>query len=77
MAQVVEATVAKRQVVGQPTSHYIGVSWCKDRRKWQAQIGHNSKVHHLGLFANEEAVCVVCGERIREPGTEMHGEMSP
>ena len=69
VAQVAEATVAKRQVVGQPTSHYIGVSWCKDRRKWQAQIGHNSKVHHLGLFANEE----VAGRAFDNVAWRFHG----
>jgi hypothetical protein len=29
-----------------------GVSWCRTRRKWQAQINRGGVAKHLGLFAN-------------------------
>jgi len=29
-----------------------GVSWCRTRRKWQAQIGRGGVAKHLGLFVN-------------------------
>lgn len=34
-------------------SAYLGVSWRKDRKKWQASIRVNRKPIHLGLFAVE------------------------
>ena len=39
------------------TSGHTGVYWHKQSSKWQAQIAHNQKIIHLGLFATlEEAV---------------------
>lgn len=35
------------------TSKYIGVSWHKSKRKWQARIGIKFKRIHLGDFNNE------------------------
>jgi hypothetical protein len=35
-------------------SKYIGVSWYKQTKKWQAQIKINGKSKHLGYYANEE-----------------------
>lgn len=32
------------------TSGYVGVSWSKQNKKWQAQIGINGKNKHLGFF---------------------------
>ena len=39
------------------TSGHPGVSWHKQRSKWQAKITHNQKQIHLGYFENlEEAI---------------------
>ena len=35
-------------------SKYLGVSWFKDGRKWQARISINGRSKHLGLFDKEE-----------------------
>jgi len=35
------------------TSRYKGVSWIKERGKRRAQITHNGKTIHLGLFTDE------------------------
>lgn len=39
----------------QNTSGFLGVSWCKQRGKWESYIKLNSKKRHLGLFATREA----------------------
>lgn len=36
------------------TSGYKGVTWHKQRRKWQAAIGMNKKCRYLGLFDTPE-----------------------
>jgi hypothetical protein len=36
------------------TSGILGVSWHKQRGKWNARIGHNGSKIHLGLFDNLE-----------------------
>ena len=36
------------------SSRFMGVSWNKDIRKWQAYIQVDGVQHHLGLFENEE-----------------------
>jgi hypothetical protein len=35
-------------------SGYKGVSWCKQTKKWRAQIAKNSKDLHLGRFKTKE-----------------------
>jgi HNH endonuclease len=35
------------------TSKYLGVSWSKQKAKWQSQIMVNRKRHHLGFYADE------------------------
>ena len=35
------------------TSNYTGVSWCKQAKKWRAQITINGNKKHLGSFTNE------------------------
>ena len=41
-----EAPKPKRQ----PASRFVGVSWNKGQRKWQASFWHEGKQHHLGTF---------------------------
>ncbi len=36
------------------TSGYKGVSWHRNRNKWQALIGKNNKLKHLGYFETME-----------------------
>ena len=36
------------------TSKHAGVSWCKTRQKWLAQISLNGKNKHLGYYTNEK-----------------------
>lgn len=36
------------------TSRFIGVSWHKGKKKWQARISIKGKVKHLGRFKTEE-----------------------
>lgn len=35
------------------SSEYVGVSWTKRNKKWQAQIYVNGKIKHLGYFIDE------------------------
>lgn len=32
------------------TSGYVGVTWCKTKQKWKAQIQHDGKTTHLGFY---------------------------
>lgn len=54
-----EATQAQnlmnRGATSKSTSGMKGVTWNKDRNKWQAQIMANRKNNHLGLFEDKEA----------------------
>ena len=36
------------------TSGVIGVSWCKDKKKWGSRIYHYGVQKHLGYFTNKE-----------------------
>ena len=36
-------------------SQYIGVAWFPRNNKWGANVFHDKKNHHLGLFVSEEA----------------------
>jgi len=36
------------------TSKFTGVSWLKYRKKWQAQLVHDTKTYYGGIFDNEE-----------------------
>ena len=36
------------------SSKYVGVSWHKNRNKWQSHIRINDKSKHLGLFTDEK-----------------------
>ena len=41
------------------SSRFKGVYWHGQRGKWVAQIKHNGRCHHLGLFTDEEAAARV------------------
>ncbi len=41
------------------SSEYIGVSWAKRNKKWQAQIYVNGKGKHLGFFTDEKEAAQV------------------
>jgi len=41
-------------IVENQASQYTGVCWDKDKKKWKAQLTHNYKKVHGGLFENEE-----------------------
>jgi len=48
------------------SSGYKGVSWCRERRKWKAQIQINGKNRMLGRFESpEEAHHVYCNQAKR------------
>jgi len=65
-AQAPEAIVAQRRGAGQPSSHYVGVTWAKTKRLlaqsgacvavWKAQIGHEGRKQNLGYFDEEDGV---------------------
>jgi hypothetical protein len=42
-----------RRKVNGTTSQYKGTTWDKHSNKWKAQIRHNGKLIHLGLFDTE------------------------
>ena len=46
---------ANQKLGGRNSSGYRGVSFHKASRKWNAQIHHNSRRIHLGLFESAEA----------------------
>ena len=48
-----EATVEQRRAAGQSSSRYVGVHWDKVQRQWRAQIYHEGRSQHVGLFAEE------------------------
>ncbi len=44
----------KDQRDGKTSSKYPGVSWQKNRKKWQAHIRVNGRLEYLGMFDQEE-----------------------
>jgi hypothetical protein len=66
--------VAKRQKKCMTTSEFVGVSWNKRCRRWQAQIKHERKDQHLGSFDDErEAARAVDTAARRLRGEDAHG----
>lgn len=52
------------KLMGSNTSGYRGVSFKKSRGKWLGTVGHNGKIHYVGLFATpEEANTAVIAKR--------------
>eukprot|EP01045_Picozoa_sp_COSAG04_P020474 COSAG04_NODE_2100_length_4781_cov_8.111064_3_plen_194_part_00 len=69
-----EAAVAQRKAAGQPTSAYVGVSWHKQTRRWEASITHEGEKQGLGLFVEEAAAARAFDEAARKlRGAEAHG----
>lgn len=54
------------------TSKYLGVSWSKNKNKWQAQITINGKCKNLGRSHNE----VEAAKRYDEAAIKYHGEFA-
>lgn len=54
------------------TSGFKGVTWHKQARKWQAQIGVDGRRRHLGLHACLEAAA----EAYDDAAREFHGEFA-
>jgi hypothetical protein len=59
------------------SSRYKGVSWCKPRKKWMAQVHHGGNIHgappspeHLGFFATEEEAKAGYDARLLELGRD-------
>lgn len=44
----------RRDKVGGTSSRFIGVTWCRRKGKWQAQVQSRGKNRFLGYFADEE-----------------------
>lgn len=43
----------KKKKTSNSTSHYVGVGFSKNTKKWKARIKNGGKDIHLGLFGNE------------------------
>jgi hypothetical protein len=52
------------------TSHHKGVSWCKRRKKWVAQLRFNKKHIFLGRFDKEDDAGQAYNDAIRKYGLE-------
>ena len=50
------------------TSKYRGVCWCKQIKRWKAQLMVNGKIEYLGVFKNEEEAYAVYLKRLKEVG---------
>ena len=48
------------------TSIFKGVSWEKDRRKWQTQIKYKGKSKHLGRFFSETEAALAYDKKAKE-----------
>jgi len=47
-------------------SGYKGVSWWAPTKKWKAQIGHQGKKYHIGLYQTKEEAKVAYEERAQQ-----------
>jgi hypothetical protein len=59
------------------SSEFVGVSWSKRNRRWEAQFRHDGKKHHVGYFDDErEAGRAVDKVARRLRGEDAHGVRS-
>jgi hypothetical protein len=58
------------------SSRFKGVSRHKRLGKWQAQIKHNKKVHHLGYCSDSPEGLIVCAKRYDAAARELFGEFA-
>ena len=66
--------VAKRRKISVTASEFVGVSWHKNNRNWQARIKHDGKDQHLGYFDDgREAARAVDTAARRLRGKDAHG----
>lgn len=63
---------ANRKSSKSSTSKYLGVSLCKDSRKWRAQITYNKKTISLGRFIME----IDAAKKYNEAAIMYHGEFA-
>ena len=57
-----------------PQAQYVGVSWDKDRSKWDARLFHERKTVHLGRFADPKEAALAVDKASRElRGNQAHG----
>ena len=55
-------------------TQYVGVSWDKDRDKWDARLFHQRKTIHLGRFTDQREAALVVDKAARElRGDQAHG----
>ena len=54
------------------SSHYKGVSWHKQHKKWHSHIKYNGKSYHIGYFHSEEAAA----EAYNEKALELFGDFA-
>jgi hypothetical protein len=48
------------------SSKYLGVSWHKNKDKWQSSIMFNNKQIHIGIFHNEEEAAKAYNNKAKE-----------
>lgn len=60
------------------TSGYPGVSWSKQRQKWEAHVGYRGKKINLGLFDCVIAAAIAAKQKRKELGfSDVHGLPRP
>ena len=59
-----------RRATKNNTSGYKGVGWAKQNKKWTAQIQHNGKKIHIGLYEDKEEAARAYDAKAKE----LHGE---
>jgi hypothetical protein len=55
-----------KRKIGKTSSQYVGVTWCKNNKKWIAQIQINKKRNHLGCFINEYDAHLTYQNKLKE-----------
>ncbi len=59
------------------TSRYRGVSWRKDKRKWEACVNQGDHKHYLGCFASEEEAARVAAKARAQMFTHVNEARHP